>query len=71
MENPKSREAGLLISVIVPVYNGEHYLEKCIESIENQIYEKLQVIIVNDGSTDGAGKVCVKLREKYSNIRVI
>ena len=64
-------EKKLLISVIVPVYNGEHYLEKCIESIENQTYEDIQVIIVNDGSTDGTGKVCVKLREKYANIRVI
>lgn len=60
-----------LISVIVPVYNGQDYLEKCIESIENQTYENLEVIIINDGSTDATGQVCVRLKEKYDNIHVI
>ncbi len=60
-----------LISVIVPVYNGQDYLEKCIESIEEQTYENLEIIIVNDGSTDGTGQVCVRLKEKYENIRVV
>lgn len=60
-----------LISVIVPVHNGEEYLEKCIESIENQTYENLEVIIVNDGSTDGTGQVLVRLKESYENIHVI
>lgn len=60
-----------LISVIVPVYNGQDYLEKCIESIENQTYENLEIIIVNDGSTDATGKVCVHLKETYENIHVI
>ena len=41
-----------LVSVIVPVYNGQDYLENCIESIEMQTYPKIEVIIVNDGSTD-------------------
>lgn len=60
-----------LISVIVPVYNGQDYLEKCIESIEAQTYENLEIIIVNDGSTDGTGQVCKRLMERYENIRVI
>lgn len=60
-----------LISVIVPVYNGQDYLENCVESIENQTYDHLEIIIVNDGSTDGTGAVCVKLKEKYDNIYVI
>jgi len=60
-----------LISVIVPVYNGQDYLEDCILSIENQTYEDLEIIIINDGSTDGTGAVCVKLKEKYDNIYVI
>ena len=42
-----------LISVIVPVYNGEQYLKNCIESIEAQSYEPLEIIVINDGSTDG------------------
>ena len=47
-----------LISVIVPVYNGQNYLRKCIVSIEEQTYKPIQVIIVNDVSTDGTGKLC-------------
>lgn len=66
MESRKS-----LISVIVPVYNGEAYLEDCIHSIENQTYEKLEVIIVNDGSTDHTDRVCAALQEKYRNIKVL
>lgn len=60
-----------LISVIVPVYNGQDYLENCVTSIENQTYENLEIIIVNDGSTDGTAGVCVKLKEKYGNIHVV
>lgn len=60
-----------LISVIVPVYNGQDYLKKCIDSIEKQTYKKLEIIIINDGSTDGTGKLCRALEEEYENIRVI
>lgn len=60
-----------LISVIVPVYNGENYLEKCIESVESQTYANLEIIIVNDGSTDATGEVCQRLANRYSNIYVI
>ncbi len=60
-----------LISVIVPVYNGQDYLENCIISIENQTYDNLEIIIINDGSTDRTGAICVKLKEKYDNIRVV
>ena len=52
------------ISVIVPVYNGERYLKECIDSIRNQIYPNLQIIIVNDGSTDNTSVVC----EQYARI---
>lgn len=60
-----------LISVIVPVYNGQDYLEKCIESIENQTYENLEIIVINDGSTDETASICVRLRETYENFHVI
>ena len=43
-----------MISVIVPVYNVETYLEECLDSIQNQTYTDLEVILVNDGSTDGS-----------------
>lgn len=60
-----------LISVIVPVYNGQDYLSKCIESIETQTYQNLEVIIINDGSTDETEKVCQRLKKKYKNIHLI
>lgn len=58
-----------LISVIVPVHNGEHYIQKCIDSIEAQTYENLEVIIINDGSSDATEKHCQKLLVEYPNIQ--
>ena len=60
-----------LISVIVPVYNGERYLKNCIESIEAQSYEPLEIIVINDGSTDGTAEVCEKLAKSYENLSFI
>ena len=60
-----------LISIIVPVYNVEKYLEKCINSIINQTYKNLDIILINDGSTDNSGKVCDKFKSKDSRIKVI
>lgn len=59
------------ISVIVPVYNGEAYLETCIESIRSQTYPDLEIIIVNDGSTDGTAGVCARLQDTYENVHII
>ena len=47
-----------MISIIVPVYNVEDYLEECLESIKNQTYTDIEVILVNDGSTDGSKEIC-------------
>lgn len=60
-----------LISVIVPVYNGRDYLENCIQAIENQTYGNLEVIIVNDGSTDETGIICEKIKTHYDNVHVL
>lgn len=60
-----------LISVIVPVYNGQDYLTGCIESIENQTYKNLEIIIVNDGSTDRTGIVCGNLQASYDNVHIL
>ena len=46
------------ISIIVPVYKVEAYLRKCLDSIVNQTYRNLQIILVDDGSTDNCGKIC-------------
>lgn len=59
-----------LISIIVPVYNVEKYLEKCVYSILNQSYKNLEVILVNDGSNDNSGKICDELSREDSRIKV-
>ena len=47
-----------LISVIVPVYNVERYLRRCVDSILHQTYRNLEVLLVDDGSTDASGAIC-------------
>ena len=60
-----------LLSIIVPVYNVKLYLEECIESIIKQTYTDLQIILVDDGSTDGSQTICDELAKKDSRIVVI
>ncbi|MBD5537240.1 MAG: glycosyltransferase [Lachnospiraceae bacterium] len=60
-----------LISVIVPVYNVEKYLSKCIETIINQTYKNLEIILVDDGATDKSGTICEEYAHKDARIRVI
>lgn len=60
-----------LISVIVPVYNVEKYINKCIDSIINQTYTNLEIILVDDGSPDNCGKICDEYAEKDKRIKVI
>lgn len=59
------------ISVIVPVHNGAAYLEECIDSILAQDCEALEILIINDGSTDATAEVCERLRGQHSCVRVI
>ena len=59
-----------LISIIVPVYNVEKYLEKCVNSIVNQTYKNLEIILVDDGATDSSGKLCDKLAKIDNRIKV-
>ena len=59
-----------LISVIVPVYNVEQYLDQCLESIVSQTYPRLEILVVDDGSTDGSGDMCDRWAERDSRISV-
>lgn len=61
---------GPLITVIVPVYNIKEYLPRCAASVCGQTYEKLEIILVDDGSTDGTGELCDELAKKDARIRV-
>lgn len=60
-----------LVSIIVPIYNVEKYLEECIESIISQTYKNIEIILVNDGSTDGSKKIVDEYASKYKFIKVI
>ena len=60
-----------LISVIVPIYKVEDYLDRCIQSLVNQTYKNLEIILVDDGSTDESGKICDQYSEIDSRIHVI
>ena len=58
------------ISIIVPVYNVENYLERCVESILKQTYTNFELLLINDGSTDQSGDLCDQLVSKNENIKV-
>ncbi|PKN51066.1 MAG: hypothetical protein CVU55_13080 [Deltaproteobacteria bacterium HGW-Deltaproteobacteria-13] len=60
-----------LISVIIPIYNVEHYLEKCLDSIVGQSYRNLEIILVDDGSRDGSGEICDRYASRDGRIKVI
>ena len=59
-----------LISVIVPIYNTEKYLVECVESLRKQTYSNIEIILVNDGSTDASIEICDGFAEKDSRVRV-
>ena len=60
-----------LISVIVPVYNVEKYLKKCVDSITSQTYKNLEILLVDDGSTDSSGQICNEFEKNDARIKVI
>src|SRR5699024_3815218 len=58
------------VTVIVPVYNVEDYLEKCIDSLLNQTYKNLEIILVNDGSTDDSANICDRYSHQDERVKV-
>lgn len=61
----------ILVSIIVPVYNVEQYLERCLDSLVNQTLKDIEIILVDDGSTDDSGNICDKYAKKDKRIKVI
>ena len=60
-----------LISIIVPIYNVEAYLEECLDSIQSQTYNNIEVILVNDGSTDASKEICERFCRQDSRFKLI
>ena len=60
-----------LISVVVPIYNVENYIKKCVDSILSQTYKNLEIILVDDGSPDNCPQICDEYAQKDNRIKVI
>ena len=61
----------LKVSIIVPIYNMEQYLNRCLESIINQTYENIEIILINDGSKDNSLEICKNYAKKDNRIMII
>lgn len=59
-----------LISVIIPVYNVEDYLEECVNSVVKQSYKDIEIILIDDGATDRSGQICDELSQERSANKV-
>ena len=60
-----------LISVIIPIYNVQIYLRKCLDTVINQTYKNLEIILVDDGSQDACGKICDEYARQDNRVKVI
>ena len=60
-----------MISVVINVYNGEKYIKKCLSSIINQTYKDLEILVINDGSTDDTIKVVKSFKDKRINFAIV
>ena len=65
------REEVVRVSVIVPIYNMESYIQQCLDSLIAQTYQDFELIIVDDGSTDQSGEICERYQSKFQNVNII
>lgn len=70
MQNRQNSETSKRIAVVIPVYNSRRYLIQTVESIFNQSYQKIDIVLVDDGSTDGSSLLCDELSNQHANIKV-
>ena len=59
------------ISVIVPIYNAEKYLERCVKSLIAQTFHDIEILLIDDGSTDASSILCARLKKEDSRIRIL
>lgn len=67
----KPNDKDSLISIVIPIYNAEKYLEECLNSIKNQTYKNFEVIMVNDGSKDDSETICKRFSEDDTRFRYL
>lgn len=68
MINKKENLGDMMISIIVPVYNAEKSLKKCVDSLVNQSYKDIEILLINDGSIDNSSKICQEYADTYSSV---
>ena len=61
----------VMVSIIIPVYNVEKYLQECLESAINQTYKNIEIIAINDGSTDSSLAILEEYASKYGNLKIV
>lgn len=71
VENKNDTAGEIKVSVIVPVYNVEDYLEECVDSLVGQTLKEIEILLIDDGSTDSSGAMCDSYAQKYGNVSVI
>ena len=60
-----------LVSIVIPIYRSEKYIEECLESILEQEYTALEIILINDGSPDKCDIICEKYSKEYGHVKVL
>ena len=60
-----------VVSIIIPVYNGEKHIEKCIEKVLKQTYRNIEIIVINDGSKDNTKEILERLKEKDERLKIV